>query len=106
MIRKDVNSFSTKENWYALIIAILGNCIPEVAFKKLESNHPDRVKMQYTKADLEDIYKIKKSGVTYTELADIYCTTPYSLYHILNRAKKKGVISERRENEIECQSKI
>lgn len=89
MIGKDVNSFSTKENWYALVISILGNCIPEIAFKKIESDHPDKVKMRYTREDLKDINKIKSSGVTYKELAEMYCTTPDNLYCLLSKAKKK-----------------
>lgn len=86
-------SFENKYNWYALAVSILGNCIPEMAFLKLEMDRPDRAKMRYSKNDIEDMHKIKSSGLTYKELAEIYCSTPDCLYHVMNRARKSGAIS-------------
>lgn len=81
-------------NWYALAVSILANCIPEMAFRKLESSHPNKLIMKYTKEDIEDMYKLKKT-MTYKELAEIYCSTPEGIYHVMKRRSKGGEVKWR-----------
>jgi hypothetical protein len=76
-----------KLNYYALIVAILANCIPETAFEKLQSNTPRSVKNQITTDDLDDMVTLHQEGLSYKEIGEIYCMEK-SLLH--KRLKNSG----------------
>ncbi|WP_088186358.1 hypothetical protein [Desulfosporosinus sp. FKA] len=77
-----------KLNYYALTIAILGECNIETAFEKVQSDHPEMVHPQFSMDDLEDMRKLKAEGVSWPELGRIYnvpWTTVYGRIRPRNR---------------------
>ncbi len=77
--------------YYALTVAILAECRVEMAFEKLQSEHPDLVRNNFTPADKKDMRKLKASGVTWAELGEIYCIPPTTVYGLIRtRNRPKG----------------
>jgi len=79
-----------KINYYALVVSILTTCIPETAFERLQSDKPGNVSNQITDADYDDMLKLRKEGLVYRELGEIYCMNPSIIHRYLKRFKKKG----------------
>jgi hypothetical protein len=52
-------SQAVRINYYALVVSILNNCIPETAFEKVQSDKPSNVTNQMTAADYEDMAKLQ-----------------------------------------------
>ena len=59
-------------NYYALAVSILSECLPEMAFEKLQSDKPGNVKNQLTSEDWDDMAKLREQGVYYKDLEAIY----------------------------------
>jgi len=62
-------------NYYALCVSILCNCLPEVAFEKLQSNRPSKVKSSFkvlSDTDVDDMVKMHQEGLTYKQIGEIY----------------------------------
>lgn len=82
-------SQAVKINYYALVVSILGECIPEMAFEKLQSDEPGNVKNQLTDDDWDDMAKLRLQGVFYKELEEIYCLNKTTIYRKLKRLSLK-----------------
>lgn len=83
-------SESVKINYYALVVSILNNCIPESAFEKLQSDRPGKVISQLTDADYADMVKMRKEGIFYRDLAEIYCLDKATIHRKLKSFSKRG----------------
>lgn len=78
------------DNWYVLCVAIL-NKKPlsiEKAFEIYRTGKIDK-RRKWKVKDLEDIYKLKRKGITYVELAEIYGSNDSSICYQLNKFIKK-----------------
>lgn len=65
------------ENWCALLIAIQLPVTPERAFEILNNDKgKDSSNKWVTAEDVEDMKKLKKQGVSYPELAEMYGLNP------------------------------
>lgn len=65
------------ENWCALFIAIQLPVTPERAFEILNNDKGKKSSNKWvTDKDVEDMKKLKKQGVTYPELAEMYGLNP------------------------------
>lgn len=84
-------SQAVKINYYALVVSILKNCIPETAFEKVQSNQPSNVRNQMTDADYADMAKLRAEGLFYKELGEIYCMDKGAVYRKLKAISKQGV---------------
>ena len=76
-------------NYYALVVSILGECIPETAFEKLQSDKPQFVKNQLTDDDWNDMVKLREQGVYYKGLGEIYCVDPSNIHKGLKSFSKR-----------------
>lgn len=74
-----------KLNYYALAVSILGECIPETAFEKIQSDKPQFVKNQLTDDDWDDMAKLRAEGIFYKDLGAIYCMDPATIHRKLKR---------------------
>lgn len=62
-----------KLGYYALTVAILNPCRVEVAFEKVQSDFPGKVKPSVlTEEDKRDIRTLKQNGLRYKDICDIY----------------------------------
>ena len=77
-------------NYYALCVSILCNCIPETAFEKLQADKPSQVMNWFTPEDVEDMAALRKQGLTFRELGEIYCV---DLTSINRRLSKAGLLT-------------
>jgi hypothetical protein len=77
-------------NYYALAVSILNSCLPETAFEKLQSEHPDKVVAFISDEDAIDMRKLKAEGYSYYEIAEMYGVTYYAAYHNIRRRNLKG----------------
>jgi hypothetical protein len=80
---------AVKINYYALVVSILNNCIPETAFEKVQSDKPSVVKNQITDDDLRDMLKLREQGVFYKDLEWIYCMDKSAIHVRLKRFCKR-----------------
>lgn len=88
-------SYRTTMNYAALAVAVLAPCTVETAFEKLQSDHPDEVRVQLDERDLDDIMVLKRRGVTWPELAEIYGTTWTTIYgRVRKRPEKKPTLQQ------------
>ena len=85
-------SMVVRINYYALAVAILGNCIPETAFEKVQSDKPSKVINQITDDDLHDMLKLREQGVFYKDIAEIYCMDKSTIHRRLKRFSNKGAV--------------
>lgn len=74
------------QGYCALTIAIITECMPELAFAKLED--PDRKYKpnDCLEVDLTIWTRMRKRGISYPKIADLFCTTSGYVY---NRLKRK-----------------
>lgn len=82
-------SIEVKLNYYAMAVAILSKCSVETAFEKIQSDHPDTVRPQFTSEDIEDMRKLKAEGVSWPELSRIYDAPWTTVYGRLRPRKEK-----------------
>ncbi|MBT9156996.1 MAG: hypothetical protein DDT37_02001 [Firmicutes bacterium] len=75
------------EGYLALVVSIIVSCTPEVAFGRLDSSEPKSVKHPTTPDELADMHKLKCSGMTYRELAEMYGLSPYTIYGRLRQRR-------------------
>ena len=78
-------------NWAALCVSILKGVLPEVAFSIL--NNPD-IKdygKAFTDEDTRDMVELKKQGLTYKEIADIYGLNKGVIFRRIKRLNKRGL---------------
>jgi len=62
-----------KLGYYALAVAILNPCRVEVAFEKVQSDFPGKVKPSVlTEEDKRDIRILRQQGLTFKEICEIY----------------------------------
>ena len=62
-----------KLGYYALTVAILNPCRVEVAFEKVQSDFPGKVKPSVlTEEDKRDIRILRQQGLTFKEICEIY----------------------------------
>ena len=75
-----------RENIAAIYIAICSDefMIPEKAFTVLEGNT-----FHIKDEDVEDMVKMKKQGMTYRKIAEIYGTSDSNVYHRIRRYRAK-----------------
>lgn len=78
------------QGYHALTIAILTQCMPELAFLKLENPSRKYKPNECAEVDLDIWSQMRKEGISYPKIAALYCTTPGCVY---NRLKRKGAIS-------------
>ena len=76
-------------NYYALVVSILGECIPETAFEKLQSDKPQFVKNQLTDDDYRDMVKLREEGVFYKDLSEIFGLDKGTIHRNLKRFKER-----------------
>lgn len=69
-----VESHEVRLNYYAMVVAIIGECTVETAFEKLQSDHPDKIisRNTLTSEDSEDMRKLSDAGITYREISEFY----------------------------------
>jgi len=74
-----------EEGVLALLVAILypDEITPEEAFRKL-----------YPKPKTEDLKQMRETGMTYSQIADIYGVSRYAIYVRLKRLQQSGIIPE------------
>jgi len=72
-----------------MAIAVLAKCSVEIAFEKLQGEHPDKVHSQFTNDDLIDMRKLRAEGVTWKELGMIYDVPWTTVYGRLRPRKGK-----------------
>lgn len=78
-------------NYYALVVSILGECIPETAFEKLQSYKPGNVKNQLTDDDYRDMIKLREQGLFYKDLSEIYYLDKATIHRNLKRFKERDL---------------
>ena len=78
-------SQAVKLNYHALVASILSECLPEMAFEKLQSDEPEKVQNQLTEEDWDDMARLRLQGVYYKELSEIYCLDKATIYRKLKR---------------------
>lgn len=61
-----------KENWYVFLICILKPVTVEKAFDLFEGISPKIINTAVTPDDVEDMIRLKREGLTYRELGDMY----------------------------------
>lgn len=61
-----------KDNWYVLLICILKPVTVEKAFDLFEGVFPKVNNTAITLNDVEDMIKLKREGLTYRELGEMY----------------------------------
>jgi len=77
------------ENYFTLFIAVVfpEYIIPEKAFKIVENGKPI-MKFALANEDIEDVIKLKRQGLKWTEISDIYGVSPDYLCRRANRLRK------------------
>ena len=78
------------QGYHALTIAIMTHCMPELAFLKLENPGRKYKSDECLDVDLAIWTQMRKDGVSFPKIADLFCTTPGCVY---NRLKRKEAIS-------------
>ncbi len=91
-----MEAIGLKPNYYALMIAVFGECTPEKAFyafekakqikKKINNSNPT-----ITKEDEVDMYLMKNQGFTYKQIGKIYGISETSVYRRVKRTKEHEV---------------
>jgi hypothetical protein len=74
-------------NYYALTIAILSNCFPETAFKKLQSAEPNKTRPVILPEDIYLMHKYKSKGLSYTQIGRIYGVSKETICGQMRRKK-------------------
>ena len=64
----------------ALTVAILSECSMEIAFEKIQSDNPSKVKQVLSPEDIEDMNKLRSEGLTIEDLQDIFYTSRITIY--------------------------
>ena len=76
------------EVWYAFLISIVCNVIPEVAIDMAASGTKKDNNKFITNSDIEDMIKLKKE-LTYKELGEIYCMNKDAVYSRIGHYKPR-----------------
>ncbi len=71
------------------MVSILGECIPETAFEKLQSDKPEYVKNQLTDDDWDDMARLRAEGLFFKDLGAIYCMDKATIHRKLKRLSKQ-----------------
>lgn len=74
------------ENLYVLYIAIEKKLSVEKAFELYETGMVAKKKI--SKNDVEDMHQLKKNGLTYREIGEIYAVNEDTIYRRLRKYKK------------------
>lgn len=82
-------SEAVKLNYHALVVSILGECLPEMAFEKLQSDAPSKVTNQLTDDDWDDMARLRLQGVYYKDLEEIYGLDKATIHRKLKRLSLK-----------------
>ena len=85
---KDVD-IDTRENVAAMYIAILRDDVftPEQAFRVLENKDIERHKV--SDADVRDMFEMRKQGMTYREIGEIYGLHHSRVYRRIKNYEKR-----------------
>lgn len=79
-----------RENYYALMVAILKDCSPEQAFQHMDDPAALlRKAPRLDQGDVADMVALKQQGLTYREIGLIYNKKPDTVYSIIRRARNK-----------------
>ena len=79
------------ENYMALAVAILGNCPPDAAFRRLE-NGVSHETHKWSWEDVDDIQKYREQGLKWKDIAGIYnisTTALHKSFHYWKRKKRR-----------------
>ena len=72
-----------KHSYYALLLAIVEEIPPELAFKKMKTGTKKYYK--WSELDIEDMIYFKEQGMTYKEIGKIYGISDQSIFKIIKR---------------------
>ncbi|AWB17234.1 hypothetical protein [Clostridium botulinum] len=80
------------ENWCILAIAALYErpCTIEQAFEVFDKGKLTKNKKK-SQEDIEDMVKFRNMGMTFEEIADIYCADKRTVCRLINSFKKKKI---------------
>lgn len=81
-----------KETYYALLIAILTPCTPEQAFGLMESGEKKHVDSWIRTEMLKEMIRLKKQGLTYQQIGDIYGLGKDDVFKRIKRANKQCAV--------------
>ncbi len=84
------SALDLKLNYYALTIATLSPCRLELAFEKMQSDHPSAAEVEITEEDALDMKRLKQQRLTYKEIAEIYGISKHAAYYHIYRRKLSG----------------
>lgn len=86
----EAESIEVRLNYYALVISIIGDCMPETAFEKVQSEKPSKVRNRITNDDIEDMAKLRAQGLTLKDLGEIYGIDPTVICRRLKMLTEQG----------------
>ena len=76
------------QGYHALCVAILANCMPELAFAKLNNPKQKYNPREYREIDRNIWAEMRAKGIAYKEIAELYCITVGA---VSNHLKQKEV---------------
>jgi len=82
--------FETQINYHALTVSIFTGCPAELAFEKLQAEHPDEVRRRITETELKDMRAMRARGKTIEEIADTFGVTWNQVYGKLRARRYKA----------------
>lgn len=77
-----------KENYYALMVAILKPCTPEQAFELMKNSS---ARKKHINVNPEVLIFHKNDGMTYKEIGEMFGITDCAVYIIIKRYKQKFI---------------
>lgn len=77
-------------NYYALVVSIIGNCIPETAFEKIQSETPSTVKNRLSDEDFKDMAKMREEGMFLKDIGEIYGIDPTIICRRLKKLQSRN----------------
>jgi hypothetical protein len=77
-----------EENYYALLICILKPVTIEQSFDLWEGRTSRVRNISITKADVEDMVKMKQKGMTYSAIGELYGLTKEATYRRIKRYRE------------------
>ncbi|MHB1421264.1 MAG: hypothetical protein ACYCX4_17080 [Bacillota bacterium] len=80
-----MDATALKLNYYALTVAILTGCLPEIAFDKLDGRRIKK-RTEYTQ-DASDMLQLRESGVTYKDIGEMYGLKKSTVFMRLKRER-------------------
>lgn len=81
------------EGYMALLVAILKNCTPEMAWMYLEGKTP-KYNRKWLQADIDQMDELRAEGITWREIGEMFNTSATAIERVHRYWKRKVVIND------------